>query len=113
MNNEKFTPGEWESVGNLIMAKRKGYSFCIGSVLGGGVNNIDDDTAEANARLFAASKEMYEALKELVYEINNFDIPDRLDEYVEAGMGKDFSVFVTKAKAALAKANPQPQTAAI
>lgn len=61
-----FTPGEWESVGNLIMAKREKYSFCIGSVLGGGINNIQDKAADANAHLFAASKDMFSALTELI-----------------------------------------------
>lgn len=114
--NAKFTPGEW-SVSELPILDRDGetrlakisivaprqddqYSiFSVGKVDFSldhpGFISCDLEEAEANARLFAASKKMLEALKEMVSLVEMvipFDGPQQ-----------------RKARAAIAAATGEPQ----
>jgi len=90
--NEKFTPGpiqkEFNNDARWLLTDEEGYP--IADVYGG-----DMITDEANANLFAAAPELYEALDNIVKELNfGFDF----------GLFNEDGGYVGQARAALAKA---------
>lgn len=91
MSETKFTPGPWEVIDRLSgsenhygwrLVSRSGY--LIGEIYPLGSDPTDE--AQANAQLAKAAPDMYEALKDLL---------DQVDDYV----------YVSKALAAIAKAD--------
>lgn len=96
MNTEKFTPGEW-IIDGAVIDTHDSFEICTVSTDSEDRdgNIISETEWKANANLLVASKDMYEALKNIDNFFNNTTI------------GKEYALmpYIKEIKAALNKAN--------
>jgi hypothetical protein len=70
MSETKFTPGPWIKRGKGTIETNGGAE--VASVMDGQMlDRVDRETQEANANLIAAAPELYEAIKELLYALQD------------------------------------------
>lgn len=102
MSNEKFTPGKWEVPAGSKIVRIGG--IVLEMVADCDIKYRNAEENEANANLIAAAPDMYEALKKVEQYGNDRFLSQfsNMDELVT-----ELKFLAGKAKAALAKANPQ------
>lgn len=69
--NTKHTPGPWKLAGHSIVTDDDAY--CIAVIEDDGGCEVDPDEQEANARLIASAPALLDALKNLLFAVENAD----------------------------------------